>query len=143
MRTTFFVLLLFTLVSSFGHCGKKKKQAASKAISTQKIVVLNNNQVWMRYDETKCSNPWQFNWLVKPTDEQLAGAVKGELEGRSVHVLEIRTERDNNVVNCEACTCQNGFHYFVLVNKSSMTALKALKFYEVKEVPERSEINTR
>jgi hypothetical protein len=126
------ILVLLCMVS-FGKCGKKKKPKST--IPSQKIVVLNSNQVWMRYDETICANPWQFNWLVAPTDEQLAGAVKSELEGKSIRILEIRTQRDN-IVSCQACTCPSGFHYFVLVNKSVTYKLKELKFYEVKEVPE-------
>ena len=85
----------------------------------------------MRYDETKCANPWNFNWFAAPTDEQLAGAVKGNLEGKSIHILEIKTTRDKDVVSCDACTCPNGFHYFVRVNKTDAAKLKEMKFVEV------------
>jgi hypothetical protein len=89
----------------------------------------------MRYDETKCENPWQFSWFAPPTDEQLAGAVTGELKGRQIEVLEMRTKRDKDVISCEACTCPNGFHYFVRIHKSEMAKLKELKFVETADVP--------
>ena len=89
----------------------------------------------MKYDETRCSNPWQFNWLVKPTDEQLAGAVKSELVGKQIFVQEIRTSRED-VVSCEACTCPTGLHYYVLISKGNATRLKGMKFYEVEDVPD-------
>lgn len=158
MKNIFIAVLLLNCLYSHGACknNKKKRQQVSataasstaqtqkeKATAPQKIVVLNSNQVWMRYDETKCSNPWQLNWLVKPTPEQLASAVKSDIEGRSIRVLEIRMDSDKNSVTCDACTCPNGNHYYILVNKSVMPKLRELKFYEVKQVPEANPDNTK
>jgi hypothetical protein len=112
------VLMLLTLASF--SCNKKKK------LKKQNV----SEFVWMQYDETKCENPWQFNWFAPPTDEQVAGAVKGNLEGRGIGILEIKTSRQADFISCEACNCPNGFHYFVKVNKTEIPKLKELKFME-------------
>jgi hypothetical protein len=111
-----FIFLGFT---TFANCKPSKSDTA----------------IWMRYDETKCANPWQFNWFAPPTDEQLAGAVRGHLQEREVKILDIRTKRDTSMLSCEACTCPNGFHYYVRIPKSDIPKLKALNFQETKEIP--------
>jgi hypothetical protein len=71
---------LLSCLFSFGKCNKKKKCCKKKAkteIATS-AEKLSTNEVWMQYDETKCANPWQFNWFQKPTQEQILGAVKSE-----------------------------------------------------------------
>ncbi len=119
MKYLLYLAFLFTGLISLGRCNSKKC----------------NTEVWMRYDETQCANPWQFNWFAPPTDEQLAGAVRGYLQEREINILEIRTRRDKEVISCEACTCLNGFHYFVKVQKLGITKLKALNFKETKDIP--------
>ncbi|MDB5228304.1 MAG: hypothetical protein JWN78_2497 [Bacteroidota bacterium] len=86
----------------------------------------------MRYDDTRCANPWSFNWLVAPTPDQVVSAVRSNLEGRTIHIIDMKTKADKDAVTCEACTCPSGFHYFVLVNKEDAAKLKELKFAEVK-----------
>ena len=119
MKWLIYFLLMFVMLGTFA-CNKKKKM---KKLSGA-------GYVWMQYDETKCNNPWQFNWLVAPTDEQLAGAVKGNLEGRGITILEMKTSRQEDFVSCEECSCPNGFHYYVRVNQSETPKLKDLKFFE-------------
>ena len=134
-KNIFLVIVLFSCMASFGKC-RKKAQKKGPVIPIQKIVVLNNNELWMRYDETKCANPWQLNWVAAPSDEQLAGAVKANLEARSIPVIEIKTQREKDKVSCEACDCVNGFHYFVRTYKVDASKLTELKFVEVRDVPE-------
>ena len=119
MKWTFSLFLILSVLGAFA-CGKKKKLNKLSAAGF----------AWMQYDETKCDNPWQFNWLVAPTDEQLAAAVKSHLEGGGVTVLDIKTSREADFVSCEACNCPNGFHYFVKVNTADKAKLKELKFTE-------------
>lgn len=144
MRKILFFSLMIACLFSFGKCNKKKKCCKKNA---KKEVVsagekLNNNEVWMQYDETKCANPWQFNWFQKPTQEQITSAVKSELLGREIAVLEIRSSSEKYFISCEACTCPNGTHYYVRVNKTEIEKLKALKFFEVKDVPKMESVDT-
>ncbi len=90
----------------------------------------------MRYDETKCDNPWHFNWFAKPTKAQVLAAVKSDLLGKEINVLEIRADAEEDLISCEACNCPNGTHFYVRVSKSEIDKLKALKFYEIKDVPD-------
>ncbi|MFN8284880.1 MAG: hypothetical protein U0U67_16780 [Chitinophagales bacterium] len=131
-KILFFSLILMCTISF--ACHKKKK---NKAVQTTKEVSgkLNSDEVWMQYDETKCENPWQFNWFTKPTEEQILAAVKSDLSGKEITVLEIRSTTEKDFISCDACTCPNGTHYFVRVNKSEIEKLKALKFFEMKEIP--------
>ncbi len=127
---------------SFGKCNKKKKCCVKKASTEASSAKLKADEVWMRYDETKCENPWQFNWFQKPTEAQILGAVKGNLQGREINILEIKSETAKDIISCEACTCPNGRSYFVRINKSEIEKLKALKFYEVKEIPKMESPDT-
>jgi hypothetical protein len=122
MKNLFCLTLILLTLPSFS-CNKEKKLRKHG----------NPGVVWMQYDETKCDNPWQFNWFAAPTDEQLAGAVKGNLEGRGISILEMKTSREADFISCEACNCPNGFHYFVKVNKTDIPKLKELKFFEASQ----------
>lgn len=133
------VCLILTCLLSFGKCNKKKKCCKNKTSSTTKLV---GNEIWMRYDETKCENPWNFNWFAKPTTEQILSAVKSDLLGKEINILEIRSTTEKDFISCEACNCPNGTRYFVRVIKSEIEKLKALKFYEVSEVPDKQESDT-
>lgn len=135
MKKILFFSLILACLFSFGKCNKKKKCCAKKASTATSAAKLNANEVWMRYDETKCENPWQFNWFQKPTEAQLRGAVKSQLSGQEINILEILSTYEVGFISCEACNCPNGRRYFVRVNKSEIEKLKALKFYEVKDVP--------
>ncbi len=130
MRKIFLTLFVSVSLLSYGKCDKKK------CCKKKHFAGSPSGEVWLRYDETKCSNPWQFNWFAPPTDEQLAGAVKGELSGRNIQVSEMRTLRDKDMISCDACTCLNGFHYYVRVKTTEVTKLTELKFYEVTKLPD-------
>lgn len=134
-KILFFSLILLSSVS-FACNKKKKKQNAIQNNTSTTVSKLNTNEVWMQYDETKCQNPWHFNWFQKPTGSQILNAVKGELLGQEINILEIRSSVEKDFISCEACDCPNGLHYFVRVPKSEIEKLKALKFYEVKEIPD-------
>lgn len=134
MRRILFFSLMLVCIFSFGKCAKKMKCCLKKA-KTETSAKLNSNEIWMQYDETKCDNPWQFNWFTKPTEEQILGAVKSELLGKEINILEIKSSFEEGLISCEACTCPNGRHFYVRVNKPEITKLEELKFYEVKEVP--------
>jgi len=121
------IVLCCTIFFSFGKCCKKKKNCTKKTAA---------KEVWMRYDETKCDNPWHFNWFAKPTEAQIAGAVKGNLEDREINILQMTSEYEEGLISCEACHCPNGRRFFVRVHQSDAGKLKALKFYEVKDVPD-------
>ncbi|MCB0507987.1 MAG: hypothetical protein KDD21_06790 [Bacteroidetes bacterium] len=126
-------LMLFTSITfACGH-RKKKKDAAKKS-----------QAVWMQYDETKCQNPWHFNWIQKPTEEQLRGAIQSHLNGIGIPISEIRSTYDVGLISCEACQCPNGRHYFVRVNSSEVEKLKALNFRETDKVPDvSSDVQTK
>ena len=141
MKKILFFSLTIACLFSFGKCNKKKKCCAKKA-TTNAVANLSTDEIWMRYDETKCENPWQFNWFQKPTEAQILGAVKGNLQGREINILEIKSETAKDLISCEACTCPNGRHYFVRINKSEIEKLKALKFFEVKEIPKTESPDT-
>ena len=127
---------------SFGKCNKKKKCSKKKATTETSSAKLNANEVWMQYDETKCANPWQFNWFAKPTPEQVEGAVKSNLIEKEIAVLEIRSSTEKDLISCEGCDCPNGTHFYVRVNKSEIEKLKALKFYEIKGAPKAVSVDT-
>lgn len=131
----FFSLILLSTVSFACNKKKKKKDAVQNTTSTT-VSKLNTNEVWMQYDETKCQNPWQLSWFQKPTEEQLRGAVKSQLIGQEIAILEIQSTNETDFIACEACTCPNGRHYYVRVPKSEIEKLIALNFYEVKESPQ-------
>lgn len=141
MKKIIFLSLIFATLISFGKCCKKKKHC-SKKTSVETTYKLNTNEAWMQYDETKCENPWQFNWFAKPTEEQILGAVKSELLGKEINILEIKSSFEEGLISCEACNCLNGRHFYIRVNKTEIEKLKALNFYEVKGVPEIENINT-
>ena len=140
-KILFFSLMIACLFSS-GKCNKKKKCSKKKATTETSSAKLNANEVWMQYDETKCENPWQFNWFVKPTEEQILGAVKSDLLGKEIAVLEIKSSTEKDFMSCDACTCPNGTHFYVRANKSEIEKLKALKFYEIKDVPKIESVDT-
>jgi hypothetical protein len=141
MKKILFFSLTIACLFSFGKCNKKKKCCAKKATTTA-VANLSTDEIWMRYDETKCENPWQFNWFQKPTEEQLLGAVKSDLIGKEIAILEIQSSAEKDFINCEACNCANGRSYFVRINKSEIEKLKTLKFYEVKDVPKTESPDT-
>lgn len=129
---------------SFGKCNKKKKCCKKKAKTELASAAekLSANEIWMQYDETKCQNPWQLNWYQKPTEEQLRGAVKSQLTGQEITILEIQSTYESDFISCDACTCLNGRHFYVRVPKSEIKKLTALKFYEVKEIPNTEVIDS-
>ncbi len=144
MKKILFFSLILSCLFSFGKCYKKKKCCKKKAkteiaTSTEK---LSTNEVWMQYNETKCANPWQFNWFQKPTQEQILGAVKSDLLGKEIAILEIKSSTEKDFISCESCDCPNGTHYFVRVNKTEIAKLKALKFFEVKALPKIDSVDT-
>jgi hypothetical protein len=141
MKKILFFSLMLTCLFSFGKCNKKKKCCAKKATTTA-VAKLSADEIWMCYDETKCENSWQFNWFQKPTEAQILGAVKSDLIDKEIDILEIHSSTKKDFISCEACTCPNGRHYFVRINKSEIEKLKALKFYEVKDVPKTDNIDT-
>ena len=134
MKKILFFSLMLACIFSFGKCNKKKKCSKKKA-NTEASAKLSSSEVWMQYDEKKCENPWQFNWFQKPTKAQILGAIKSDLLGKEITALELRSFTEKDFITCEACTCPNGTHYFVRVNKSEIEKLKALKFYEIKDIP--------
>lgn len=139
MKKIFFSILILTCLFSFGKCNKHKKYCTKKATTetaTSKKTALNANEVWMKYDETKCENPWNFNWFAKPTEEQILGAIKSDLSGKEITVLEINSTTKSDFISCEACNCPTGKHFYVRINKTEIDKLKAMKFYEVNDVPE-------
>lgn len=87
----------------------------------------------MRYDDTRCDNPWRFDWFAAPTPDQVISAVRSNIEGRNIHVIDMKTKANKDVVTCEACTCPTGFQYFVRVNIEDAAKLKVLKFVEAQE----------
>lgn len=142
MKKLLFISLVFTCLFSFGKCDKHKKCCKKKATTETASAKLNANEIWMSYDETKCENPWNFNWFQKPTEEQILSAIKSDLSGKEITVLEIRSSfPEKDFMSCEACNCPTGKKYYVRINKSEIEKLKALKFIEVTEVPKMENID--
>lgn len=123
----FFLIISMLLITVSFACGKKKKKQQNMALP---------DSVWMQYEETKCQNPWQLNWFTKPTEEQLRGAVKSQIEKQDIKILEIRSTYDDGMISCDACTCPNGRTYYVLVHSDAVATLEALHFYKTTNVPE-------
>ncbi len=134
MKKLIFTVALFLIIGITTSCMKTSlAPVGNSATSTQRVV----GTVWMRYDETMCNNPWNFDWLKAPTDEQLIGAVKSYLRAYQVNILEMRTSLDEKISTaCTSCSCPNGRHYFArMINKADIDLMKSLGFYEVKDVP--------
>ncbi|MCC6584723.1 MAG: hypothetical protein IT271_13550 [Chitinophagales bacterium] len=142
MKKILFFSLMLACIFSFGKCNKKKKCCTKKTSTETSSAKLSANEVWMQYDETKCENPWHFNWFVKPTEAQIMGAVNSQLTGQEISILEIQSTYEEGMISCDACNCRNGRHFYVRVNKSEIEKLKALKFYELKEIPKTKSIDT-
>ncbi|HMV14591.1 MAG TPA: hypothetical protein PKK18_11980 [Chitinophagales bacterium] len=142
MKKILLLSLLFLCLLSFGKCHKKKKCCKKKTNTATAVSKINPQEVWMQYDETKCENPWHFNWFQKPTEEQLRSAVKGHLRGQEIAVLEIQSSFNKDIISCDACHCKNGRHYYIRVNKSEFEKLKTLNFFEIKEIPKFENIDT-
>ena len=136
MKKILFSILILTCVLSFGKCNKQKKCCKKKATTETTSTKLNANENWMCYDETRCENPWNFNWFAKPTEAQILAAIKSNLTDREINVLQINSFTKKDFISCEACNCPTGKKYYVRVNKSENEKLKTLKFYKVNEVPE-------
>ncbi len=126
MKPFFLIVCLMLFTFSFA-CGKKKKKQQN---------LTQTDSVWMQYNETKCQNPWQLNWFTKPTEEQLRGAVKSQIEKHEVKILDIRSTYDDGMISCEACTCPNGRTYYVLVKSDAVATLEAFHFIKTTTVPE-------
>jgi hypothetical protein len=139
MKKILFFSLMMVCLFSFGKCNKKKKCCNKDSVAATRISA---GEVWMRYDETKCENPWNFNWFAKPTEEQISGAVKSDLLGKEIAILEIRSTTEKDFISCEACNCPNGRRFYVRVNKSETAKLKVMRFYEVNEVPKTENPDT-
>lgn len=135
MKNILFTVLLFSFVLSFGNCGKKTKCSKKKLKNETTSSKQNKNEVWLQYDETKCANPWHLEWFMKPTEEQLRSAVKSNLTSQGITILAIASTLENNFISCDACTCPSGRHFYVRTNSADIDKLKALKFYEVKTLP--------
>jgi len=140
MKNILFFSLVLCCLFSFGKCNKKKKCSKKKAL-TETSTKINADEVWMQYNETKCANPWQFNWFQKPTDAQVLGAIQSDLIGKEIAVLEIKSSAEKDFMSCDACDCPTGTHYFVRVNKSETEELRALKFFETKDVPNSTPVS--
>lgn len=136
MKKLLFIPLIVVCLFSFGKCNKKKKCSKKNATTETSSAKLNANEVWMRYDETKCANPWQFNWFAKTTPEQVEGAVKSNLIEKEIAILEIRSATEKDLISCEGCDCPNGTHFYVRVNASEIEKLKPLKFYQTEKIPQ-------
>ncbi len=135
MKNILFFSLIITCLFSFGKCNKKKKCCKKKTTTETSAAKVNPDEIWMRYDETKCSNPWRFNWFVKPTEEQILGAVKGDLTGKEINILELTSTYEEGLISCDACTCPNGRHFYARIHKSEREKLEALKFYQTDKIP--------
>lgn len=135
MRLILVFSLFIIVVSSYVKCSKREKHCCKKRTTTAAAKKENTFDIWMQYNETKCDNPWNFNWFVKPTEEQVLSAVKGNLLGREINILEIRSMMDEQAVSCAACTCPNGRQFYVRIPKADLSKLKALKFFETQQVP--------
>ena len=135
MRLILIFCLILSTTTSYGKCTKKKKSCCKKTATTATTKKVNTNEVWMQYYETKCDNPWHFNWFVKPTEEQILSAVKGDLLGREINILEMRSTADEQIISCDACTCPNGRQFYARIPKADIYKLKELKFFETQHVP--------
>mgnify|MGYP000882269135 CR=1 FL=1 len=134
MKSLIVFVFVFISITAFGK-GLKHKNATCCKKKTTQISKLKKDEIWMVYDETKCDNPWNFNWFTKPTEAQIIGAIKGNLEGNEINVKDIRSSIIPDFISCDACNCPNGRKIFVLVNKIDLEKLQKLKFYITKQIP--------
>lgn len=130
MKKPLFILVLFLNIGiTFISCQKETAIKPEENITSSSRLA---NVHWLRYDETNCNNPWHFDWITEPTDEQLIAAVKSYLVSLQINVIDIRLSRDKIVPICDDCSCPDGIHYFVrVVAEDDIKQLLELNFYEV------------
>ncbi len=134
--------LMFILVFSFATCVTYYSCEKANSITPKDTATTSQNRTsrlannhWFRYDERVCGNPWKFDWLIAPTNEQLAGNLKAYFVGMQINVLEVRVFRNDKIIpSCSDCNCltTNGIHYFArVITDSDSKQLAAMGFYEV------------
>ena len=85
------------------------------------------NVIWVKYDETQCSDQWDYN----DNNEVLKEHVETYLKGKGVKVLEMEIFIDADPQqNCSACTCKTGRTIKVKIKKRDLDDAKNLGFYQ-------------
>lgn len=85
------------------------------------------NVLWVKYDETQCSD----NWTYSENNEVLKTNVESYLKGKGVKVLEMEIFVDGDPQqNCSACSCKTGRTIKIKIKKRELSDAKNQGFYE-------------
>lgn len=101
------LILLAGIVMFFG-CGK------------------NGNVRWVHYDETQCSDKWEYS----VNNEKLKENVTAYLEKKNVKVFEIEIFTDRPSDGCADCYCKTGRRIKCKIKKNDVKEVKGVGFYE-------------
>jgi hypothetical protein len=84
------------------------------------------NVKWVHYDETYCSDKWDYN----ASNEKLKENVVNYLDKNGVKVFEIEIFNDITPDACTDCTCKTGRRMKCKIKKREVKNVKSLGFYE-------------
>lgn len=84
------------------------------------------NVKWVYYDETYCSDKWDYH----VNNELLKENVAGFLKGKGVKVYEIEIFNDRTPDTCTDCSCKSGRRIKCKIKKREVKNVRGLGFYE-------------
>ncbi|MFZ4542564.1 MAG: hypothetical protein ACOYOA_00810 [Saprospiraceae bacterium] len=86
------------------------------------------NNIWVTYTMTQCSDPWQNDLYFKGDKE---GALRQFLEKKDIEVIDLNIKLDSlcaKTVVCAACTCSSCLDATVLIPEDDFGKISKFKF---------------
>jgi hypothetical protein len=80
---------------------------------------------WVVYDETYCSDKWDYN----SNNEKLKENVVAFLKNKGIKVLELEIYSDRTPEQCANCTCKSGRRIKCKIKKRDVSDANSLDFY--------------